>query len=123
MNSLSKKTILVVDDEEDWRARASESLAKAGYAVFVATDASEAMREAEEPHVGLIIVDDNLAGESGLMLTRFLHRNRPEVPILLYTSVEYDEVMMLNLLNQGADQCLPKGSLDELIVTVGCYMS
>jgi DNA-binding response OmpR family regulator len=123
MISLSKKTILVVDDDQDWRERASDCLAKAGYEVFVASDASEAMRQAEEPRVGLIIVDDNLAGESGLMLTRFLHRNRPEVPILLYTSFAYDDVIVAELHSQGADQCLPKGGMDELIVTVGCYIS
>ena len=123
MASVSKKTILVVDDDADWRARASESLAEAGYDVLVAADASEALHQAEEPQVGLIIVDDNLAGESGLMLTRFLHRNYPEKPTLLYTSLEYDDVMMLYVVEQGADQCLPKGSLDELIVTVGGYMA
>ena len=122
MASASKKTILVVDDEEDWRARMSDSLAKAGYEVVVAADASEALRRAEEPRVGLIIVDDNLAGESGLMLTRFLHRNYPEKPTLVFTSFEYDADMIQYLVEQGADQCLPKASIDELIVTVGCYM-
>jgi len=120
---LSRKTILLVDDEEDWRARASDYLAKAGYDVVVAADASEAMLRAEEPRVGLIIIDDRLGGESGFMLMRFLHRNYPEKPTLLYTSCEYDDAMILQVIDQGADQCLPKGSLDELIVTVSRYMT
>jgi DNA-binding response OmpR family regulator len=63
-----KKT-LVVDDEEDWRVRTSVSR-KRGFEVVVAADASEAMRQAEEPHVGLIILDDYLGGESGLILPK-----------------------------------------------------
>jgi DNA-binding NarL/FixJ family response regulator len=81
------------------------------------------MLAAEDPYVAMIIVDDNLAGESGLMLTRFLHRNHPEVPILLYASRDYDEVMILHMMNQGADQCRPKASMEELIVSVSSYLS
>jgi len=120
---LSKKTILLVDDEADWRARASDRLAKAGYDVVVAADASEAMLRAEEPRVGLIIVDDRLGNESGFMLMRFLHKNFPEKPTVLYTSFEYDDAMVLQIIDQGADQCVHKGSLDELVVTVSGYMT
>jgi|ERR1043166_5396650 DNA-binding response OmpR family regulator len=122
MDSVAKKGILFVDDDQDWRGRAQGSLAKAGYEVLVAMDASEALLHAEDPRLGLIIVDDNLAGESGLMLAKFLHRNHPEVPTLLYTTKSYDEVMILHMLDQGADQCLAKGSMEELVLTVGSYI-
>src|SRR5262245_33492736 len=119
----SKKTILVVDDEADWRVRTRDSLTAAGFEVVLAEDASQAMRRAGEPDVGLIILDDNLAGESGVILTRFLHRNYPEKPIVLYTRVEHDDVVVRHLVEQGADQCLPKANSDELLVTVGGYMT
>jgi len=118
----AKNAVLFVDDDKNWRGRAQGSLEKAGYEVLVATDASEALLQAEDPRLGLFIIDDNLAGESGLTLTRFLHRNHPEVPTLLYTSKNYDEVMVLHMLNQGADHCQPKGSMKELVRTVGGYL-
>jgi len=123
MVSRSVKKILVVDDEQDWRVRAGDSLAKAGYEVSAAADASEAMLLAEDPHLGLIIVDDNLAGESGLMLTKFLRRNHPEIPILLHASGECDELMLQHVIDRHADQWLAKGSLDELVVTVSGFMT
>jgi DNA-binding response OmpR family regulator len=123
MASPLKKTILVVDDEEDWRVRTSDCLAKAGFEVVVAANASQALGQAEEHHVGLIIVDDYLAGESGIMLTRYLHRNHPEKPILLYTRVEYDDATVRHVVEMGADQILPKDNSQELLVTVGHYMS
>lgn len=122
MDPFAKKKVLFVDDEQDWCGRAQVTLAEAGYDVMVATDASGAMLAAEDPQVALFIVDDNIGGESGLMLTRFLHRNHPEVPTLLYTSKNYDEVMILHMMDQGADQCRPKASMEELILTVRCYV-
>src|SRR5215831_3311491 len=120
MTSPSKKKILVVDDEEDWRVKTSDSLTKAGFEVVLAADASEALRQAEDQDVGLIILDDYLGGESGIMLTRFLHHNHPEKPILLFTRFEYDDVTIRHVVEQGADQCLPKANINELIVTVAC---
>ena len=111
-----------MDDEEEWRSVLSTHLTEAGYDVCVAADATEALIWSEEPSLGLIIVDDNLAGESGIMLTRFLHRNHPNVPMILYTRFEYDQGTMLDIMNQGVDQCLPKGSMEELLVTVGCHV-
>jgi hypothetical protein len=43
------------------------------------------MRKAAGSRLGLMIVDEDLAGESGIMLTKFLRRNHPGVPTMLYT--------------------------------------
>ena len=123
MDSAPNKRILIVDDEPGWRGRVLGSLTEAGYDVLAAKDATEAMVRADQAHWGLIIVDDNLGGESGLVLARFLHRNNPGIPILLYTSREYDDMTMLDLMREGANQCLPKGNMEDLIATVGCYLS
>lgn len=123
MCTTDKKTILVVDDEEDWRNVVSAHLTEAGYDVCAAADATEAMYWSEEPSLGLIIVDDNLDGESGFILSTFLRRNRPDVPTMLYTRFEYDQATMLDIMHQGINQCLPKGSMEELLVTVGSYVA
>ena len=122
MSALKRQKILFVDDEKHWRDKVSASLAEAGFDVLAASDGSEAMRQAADPCLGLMIVDEDLAGESGIMLSKFLRRNHPDVPTMLYTSTEHDADTTLNLMKQGADQCLPKGSMEELIVNVGCYV-
>lgn len=121
-DSVTRKKILFVDDEDSWRGQVSASLTEAGYDVLAAGNAAEAMLRADEPNLSLILVDDDLAGESGLMLTKFLRANHPGVPTLLYTSKEYDEATILSMAKQGIDRCLPKGGMDELIVTVGGYV-
>jgi two-component system OmpR family response regulator len=122
MNALTRHRILFVDDEPQWRDAASTSLAQAGFDVLTAADGSEAMRKAAAGPLALMIVDEDLAGEKGAMLARFLRYNHPGVPTILHTTAEHDADATLDLMSQTADQCLPKGSMEELIVNVGCFV-
>ena len=115
------KTILYVDDEADWRAMVTVALEAAGFTILAVKDASEAMAKAEGVALGLVILDLSLAGESGIMLLKFLRRNYPDAPVLLYTGLEHDEPAILAMLDQGAHQYLRKGSMEELILRVGEY--
>ena len=113
--------VLFIDDDVQWRELALLSLEDAGYAVITAEDASEAMEKADGENLGLIILDLNLAGESGLNFMTYLKHNHPDVPILLFTGMEHDDVTVRDMLDRGADQYLRKSSIEELIVTVGSY--
>jgi DNA-binding response OmpR family regulator len=122
MSSDTRQTILFVDDEKHWRDRVSASLAEAGFDVLAASDGSEAMRRAADSSLGMMIVDEDLAGESGIMLTKFLRRNYPGVPTMLYTTHVHDAHRALDLMSQGADRCLPKGSMKDLVANVAYYV-
>ena len=117
-----RQKILFVDDEAHWRDRISASLTAAGFDVLAASDGSEAMLKAGDSSPDLMIVDEDLAGESGIMLTKFLRRNHPDVPTMLYTSNGDDGHRSLDMMNQGADRCLPKGSMTELLANVAYYV-
>ncbi|HVV02449.1 MAG TPA: response regulator [Verrucomicrobiae bacterium] len=112
------KKILFVDDEPEWRMTVEVWLKDMQYEVLLASDASEAMTKAEGEKLGLIILDLNLAGEKGISLVKYLRRNHPEVPILLYTGLQHDDFQITKMLEQGAHQYLQKGSREELINAV-----
>jgi DNA-binding response OmpR family regulator len=112
------KKVLFVDDDENWRGKVSNSLKSAGHDVLAAKDATQAMLQAEEAKLGLIILDLDLGGEDGLMLMKFLKRNHPGVPIILFSETEHDEEEVKAMLLLGAHQYLRKGSMEELIKAV-----
>ncbi len=116
------KKILFVDDDEMWRKRVTASFATAGYEVVTAADASEAMTLSEQAHPSVIVLDINLNGEDGVMLLKFLKRNHPKTPILVFTGVEHQDEEVRNILKIGAERFLRKTSIDELIVAVGPYL-
>jgi DNA-binding response OmpR family regulator len=122
MSSGTRQTVLFVDDEKHWRDRVRASLGEAGFDVLAASDGSEAMRKAAGSSPALMIVDEDLAGESGVMLTKFLRRNHPGVPMVLYTSNRQDPRRALDMMNQCADRCLPKGSMTDLLANVVYYV-
>jgi DNA-binding response OmpR family regulator len=113
--------VLFIDDDPHWREIAQTALQDAGYAVETAQDASEAMERSQGSRLGLIILDLNLAGESGLTFMKYLRVNQPDVPILLYSGMDHDDSTIRAMLDEGADQYLRKGNIEELIVTVGTY--
>lgn len=116
------KTVLFVDDDELSCARVSAALEKAGFTVMTARDASQAMECADGMDLGLLILDLNLKGESGLMLMKFLKQNHPGIPVLLFTGLDHDDASIQSMLSMGADRYLPKKNLQQLIVAVGGYL-
>jgi DNA-binding response OmpR family regulator len=122
MSTVARQTILFVDDEKLWRDQVSASLAEAGFDVLAASDGSEAMQKAADSSLGMMIVDDDLAGENGIVLTKFLRRNHPGVPTMLYTSNGHSAHKTLDMEQQSADRCLPKGSMADLLANVAYYV-
>lgn len=94
------------------------ALSGLGHEVLTAADASEAMHLMDGVSLGLIILDLNLAGESGMALMEYLRHNQPGVPVLLYTGLEHDEAAVVAMRQAGANQYLRKGPMEDLIAAV-----
>jgi len=114
---MSRK-ILFVDDDPEIRSLVEISLQRGGYEVVTAADASEAMSRAEGVKLGVIILDLNLSGESGFTLMKFLKRNHPDVPVILYTGEAHDYEQVAAMMQQGAHQYVRKGTIETLVKAV-----
>ena len=99
--AMIKKTVLVVEDEEDIRELVSYHLLKEGYQVAGVASGEEALATAEAQPPDLILLDLMLPGIDGLTVCQRLRSNpRTEsVPIMMLTakSEEADIVRGLNL--------------------------
>lgn len=104
---MSKRKVLVIEDEWDIAQLLALHLRDANYSVTLAADGHEGMRQAFAGSWDLIILDIRLPGPDGLSICRALRREMSYVPILMLTSKssELDRVLGLEL---GADDYVTK---------------
>jgi two-component system KDP operon response regulator KdpE len=109
--------ILVVDDERPIRRALEVTLAKAGYTVSTAIDASEALTHAALQPPDLVILDLMLPDADGADVCRQL-RDWMQAPILLISAVG-EEQDKIRALDAGADDYLTKPfGIGELLARV-----
>ena len=112
-----RKTVLVVEDEDNLLAPLTYNLEREGYRVVTATDGGEGLELAREESPDLVILDIMLPTMDGIQVCRVL-RSESGVPILMLTAKgeELDKVLGLEM---GADDYMTKPfSMRELIARV-----
>ena len=107
--------VLYVDDNTVMLDLIKLLLEKAGYVVLTANNATEGLEQAEGKSLGLIILDVNLAGESGLMLMNFMLHNHKGVPVILYSGGDHEQPAVEKMLKLGATEFVKKRSGAELL--------
>jgi two-component system response regulator RegA len=85
MNVRSNRGVLLVEDDDTFRAVLSRALSRRGYRVCEATSAEQAaeVAAAESPHYA--VVDLKLPGDSGLSAVTALKARLPRIRILVLT--------------------------------------
>jgi CheY-like chemotaxis protein len=100
-------TALVVDDEADARRRVAGLLRLGGWQVREATDADDALRQAEHTEFDLIVTDVSMPGMQGPALLRRLRHEGSRARFLVVTSDPTDDVRA-DAIRAGAMACLAK---------------
>ena len=114
---LDRKTVLIVEDEENLLAPLRYNLEREGYRVVTATDGGEGLELARQESPDLVILDIMLPTMDGIQVCRIL-RGESGVPILILTAKgeELDKVLGLEM---GADDYMTKPfSMRELVARV-----
>src|SRR5579864_3407425 len=83
---MSKKKILVVDDDESLRRVMQMQLEEAGYEVLAASQGKDALALIEDTTPALVITDLKMPGISGLDLLRKLREANPETTVIMITA-------------------------------------
>lgn len=90
----TKKTILLVDDDEDYRFQQKIQLTKAGYDVIEADskEAAEAILEKTMPDLAVVdLMMEEL--DAGFTLCYHIKEKSPDLPIILVTAVTQETGM------------------------------
>ena len=112
-------TVMVVDDHPMWREGVARDLAERGFEVTAtASDAASSVRIAGTVRPQVVLMDLNLAGESGVPAIARITAEAPEVRVLvLSASGEHSDV--LEAVKAGASGYLVKSaSAEELVDAV-----
>ena len=121
---MSKKNILVVEDDADISSLLRFSLENTGFSVFESPSAEAAMQILTERRTDLVIIDWMLPGMDGLNLTKTL-RNRADtekIPIIMLTA-RSEEADAIQGFDSGVDDYITKPfSPRELIARVNALL-
>lgn len=92
--SLSKATILIVDDQPGIRRLLLEVLSENGYLVETAANGYEGLQKARETNPELVLMDMKMPGMDGIETLRELRRLAQSPKVVMMTA--YGELDMIN---------------------------
>ena len=118
MKNLSKKSILLVEDEENLHEALKLNLELELYEVTSAFDGPQALKSIQQEYFDLIILDVMLPGMDGIDVTESIRVQNNQVPILILSAKNTSADRVLGL-KKGADDYLTKPfNLEELLLRV-----
>jgi len=114
---LSKKSILIVDDDITHRTML-RILLDWNYEIFEADDGSVALERIQGDSFDLVIMDIRMPNVSGLEALDAIKTLRPEIPVVMMTAYWSDQIAR-EARKKGAFDYLPKPfDFDELQQTI-----
>lgn len=99
--SAGEPSVLVVEDDPDWAALASEALAEAGFAVEAFATPGELLARDSWPRAGCLLLDVHLPGMDGIDLLRELRRRGVALPAVMMTAFG-DVPLAVRAMREGA---------------------
>jgi two-component system, NtrC family, response regulator AtoC len=81
-----KRTVLVVDDEQNMQTVMRMILEDAGYLVITAGSGEEALKHIQNPNLDVVLSDMKMPGMGGEELLTRCRADRPDVPVIVVTA-------------------------------------
>jgi DNA-binding NtrC family response regulator len=115
---LTKKRILVVDDDESLRWVTQAQLQQSGYDVAAAADGDAALEGIRQAPPDLVITDLKMPGMSGLKLLRKIRDDYPEIIVIMVTAFGTVENAVEAMKAGAYDYIMKPVNMDELRLIV-----
>ena len=115
---MSKKRILVVDDDESLRWVTQAQLQQSGYDVVAAADADAALEQVRSLAPDLVVTDLKMPGMSGLDLLKAIRAGYPEILVIVVTAFGTVETAVEAMKAGAYDYITKPVNVDELRLIV-----
>ena len=110
--------LLVVDDEPNIRDLLSAALRFAGFSVATAANGNEALKEARDSQIDLILLDVMMPDMDGFTVTRRLRQIGMNAPVVFLTARDDTSDKITGLTVGGDDYVTKPFSLEEVVARI-----
>ena len=110
--------ILWVDDEIDLLKPYTLYLKNKGYQVDTATNGQDAIEFCEKEIYDIVFLDENMPGLSGLETLSKIKEIRPNIPIVMITKSEEENIMDMAIGNKIADYLIKPVNPSQILMTL-----
>jgi len=111
-------TILWADDEIDLLRPHILLLEEKGYSVDTATNGEDAIELVNNQEYDLIFLDENMPGLSGLQVLTRIKTIRPNIPVVMITKSEEEDIMDEAIGSKIADYLIKPVNPKQIILTI-----
>jgi len=113
-----KNTILWVDDEMDMLKPHAIYLESKGYTVQFVSNGLDAVELVKENQFDLAFLDENMPGLSGLETLSLLKEIRPQMPVVMVTKSEEEDIMDRAIGSKIADYLIKPVKPSQLLLAI-----
>ena len=110
--------ILWADDEIDLLKPHIMFLKAKGYDVTTVSDGADALDSVSRSHFDLVILDENMPGLSGLETLSQIKQMRPDVPVIMITKSEEENIMNQAIGNKIADYLIKPVNPNQILMSL-----
>lgn len=100
--------ILVVDDEPETANSLAILLRRVGHIAHAITVSAQVLPWLHRSPCSVVILDLGMPDIDGISLIRMIRAEHPTLPVIIYTGYGYDEAMMEEALQAGANGYVSK---------------
>ncbi len=111
-------TILWADDEIDLLKPQLLFLREKGYTVLPVTNGQDALEAVEKPEIDLVFLDENMPGLSGLETLTGIKARRPNLPVVMITKNEAEDLMEEAIGSQITDYLIKPVKPQQILMTI-----
>ncbi len=115
---MKNPTILWADDEIDLLKPHILFLTQKGYDLTTVSNGLDALEACEKQHYDLIILDENMPGLSGLETLGQIKERYPQIPVVMITKSEEEDIMNQAIGNKIADYLIKPVNPNQIFLSI-----